>query len=174
MRWTAESVDELINWAVGLWNLLGVPALLACVVIIGLRRGGDRSWADRRHVVRLLGLMHYGFALWSLTVVVAEVWAYRTMGVFPSNPATGLHGSLLTIALDVPIGLGLRRYWRIARWAAVVLAGLRLVIAGMVVWYIGKFGVVFDMYEWPRFAVARVLPLFMLVVLLLPGTARVF
>ena len=177
MSWTAESVDELINWAVGLWNLIGLPALLAGVVVValvGLRRGGDRSWADRRHLVRILGLIHYGFALWSLTVVVAEVWAYRTMGVFPTNPATGLHGSLLAITLDVPIGLGLRRYWRLARWAAILLAGLRMAIAGMVVWYIGKFGVVFDVYEWPRFAVARVLPLFMLGVLLLPGTARLF
>jgi hypothetical protein len=178
--WPPETLDDALVTAIAAWNLFGLPALLMAVAtgtLVAAKRAKIGSalgpaWSDRRRVVRQFGWIHIGLALWGLTTVVDELWTYRTMGIFPSNPVTGLFGSLLGILVDVPIGLGLLALRRWARWAAVVLAAVRVWIAWWVVSWIWKFGAALDPTEWPRTAVGRVLPVFLLFVLLLPGTAR--
>jgi hypothetical protein len=172
------TLDEALIAAVELWNLFGLPVLLVGVIVgtivVARRHGasGAPSWSDRRRVVRQIGLIHIGLALWGLTTVVDELGAYRTMGIFPSNPVTGLYGSVLGIMVDVPVGLGLLGLRRWARWAAVVLAAVRVGLAGLLTSWIWQFGASLDPTEWPRVAVARALPLFLLFVLLTPGAAR--
>jgi hypothetical protein len=180
MTWSPEAVDAALVQGVALWNVYALPAVLAAVAVVSLVRGrgggvGDaRPWADPRRVVRRVGLMHYGLALWSLTTVASELWAARAMGVLPSNPVTGLFGSTLALLIDAPLGAGLRGFWRGARWGAVVVAAFRTVVAAWVTAFSRQFGAVVDLDEWPRYAVARALPPFLLFVLLLPSTARAF
>jgi hypothetical protein len=180
VTWPPETLDDALALSVSAWNLIGVPTMLLAVLVGTLvasqRRAGKPDPAparsDRRRVVRLIGLCHVGLALWCLTTVTGELWAYRTMGIFPSNPVTGLPGSLVAMAVDVPVGVGLCFLWRWARWGAVVLAAIRVAFAVIAIRYVWVHGAVVDWAEWPRFVVARAMPFFFLVVLLLPGTAQ--
>lgn len=172
MTWSPEAVGEAWVRAVALWNVAGLPALLIAAAAATLtRRRAD--WADRRRVVRQLGLMHYGLAAWSLTTVVDEFWASRAQG-FAGTNVVAVVPALVSVLVDPPLGFGLRRFRRAARWAAVAFGTLRWTL---VVWLtaIGRqFGASLDWTEWPRLAAGRALPAFVLVALLLPATGRAF
>jgi hypothetical protein len=180
MTWPPETLDDVLALSVSAWNLLGLPTMLVAVLIgtVAASRypgsGPDQRLGrmSRRRVVRLIGMCHFGLACWGLTTVAGELWAYRTMGIFPSNPVTGLPGSLVAIAVDVPVGIGLWCLWRWARWGAVVLATIRVALAVIAMRYVWVHGAVVDLTEWPRFVVARAAPFLFLLVLLLPSTAR--
>jgi hypothetical protein len=164
----------VLTTLIAVWNLFGLPVLLEAVAIVATRRAGAGVQTDPAQVVRRVGLINYGLALWGLTTVVSELWAYRVMGIFPANPIEGFHGSLLMIAADVPIGFGLRRLWRGWRWAAIVLTLVRLglkILLNSLTW---PYGLQVDPTEWPRVVVSNVLPPVLVVVLLLPSTARAF
>jgi hypothetical protein len=176
MSWSTDDVNEAFNTALSAWNLYGLPLLLAAVAVGSWRaRKADPARDDRRLAVRRLGLAHYALALWGLTTIVAEVWEAHAsgQGIFPSNPVTGLYGSAVAVAVDVPVGFGLRRLWRVARWAALVPAAVRLAFGAWATSWIWRFGAPFEPSEWPLYA-TRVLPAFALALLLWPGTGRVF
>jgi hypothetical protein len=157
---------------VAAWNVFVLPVLLLAVAIARAR--AERAPGALRRVGRRLGLIHLGLAAWSLTRVVDELWAYRSMGIFPSNPLTGFAGSLLAIALDLPVGLGLRALRPWARRAALLLATFRLALTALVLFWTWSHGAVVDLTEWPRQALSVALPPFSLAALLWPGMKTIF
>ncbi len=66
--------DQAVPW----WNLGGLPVLMVGVAILTLRRG--RAAADRRGIVRRIGMIAYALAAWWLVRIVSEVWAARRKG----------------------------------------------------------------------------------------------
>lgn len=161
-------VGETFLNAVAAWNLYGLPALLLLTAAIGWRRGSPSR------TVRRLGLFHLGLAAWSATRALDESLAYRVMGIFPSNPITGLFGSLLAVACDLPVGIGLLRLSRRARWPAAALALFRMILAILVARWAWVHGAAVDPTEWPRHALTYLGPLVGLAVLTAPGTAGAF
>ena len=167
-----ETLDATWRWLVSAWNCLGLPALLAVCGILLLRREDRAAWADRRRSVRVIGLIHYGLALWSILAVGSALWAARAMEAVAAQVILGEVAPALPIAFDVPLGFGLRRLNRWARWAALPVWLLRTVFAAWLVSLAWRYGAVFDVTEWPSAFAARVMPLIVLAVLLLPGTGR--
>lgn len=167
-EWARERFVE----GVAAWNTFGLPPLLVALAVWRWRSEGSLG-ALARGAGRL-GLIHLGLAAWSLTRVVDELWAYRAMGILPSNPLTGLAGSLLAISLDLPLGLGL---WNLRRWSRrlglAVTVG-RVAIGAFVLRWTWNHGAVVDLTEWPRLALSYGLPLLGLVALAWPGMAGVF
>lgn len=168
---TEDVWATFVRW-VATWNVYGLPALLAVVAVFRWRSEG--SPGARTRAARRLGLIHVGLAAWSATRVVDELWAYRAMGIFPSNPVTGMAGSLLAMAVDLPLGLGLlgRRGW--SRWLALTLGMARLVLAGLILQWTWRHAAAVDLTEWPRLALSYGFPALSVVVPLWPGMAGVF
>jgi hypothetical protein len=181
MNLSPETVDVTLATIATVWNLYCLPALLVALSADLLIRGraylepgepSPRAWVIDRSVVQRIGMLHYLLSLWSLTTIASELWSARLMGGLPLSPA--LFSSILALAVDLPLGLGLRRFWRGARWSAVVVAALRSAVAAWVTSFQQQYGAALDLTEWPRLVVSRALPFFVLTVLLLPSTARVF
>jgi hypothetical protein len=175
MRVTPDEIESAWVSAVALWNTVGLPVVLAVPTASTLVKGarGASWWAERRRVIRNVGLMHFGLALWAVLGVLDEAWAAREQGVSHANPIVVMTAVIAT-AIDLPVGLGLRRFWRGARWGSIVFNLLRWTLAVWLTMVVGGFGATFDPTEWPRLAVGRVVPAFVLVALLLPRTGRAF
>ncbi len=167
-----ESLDSAWRWSVSAWNCLGLPLLLVAYSILLFRRSEPERWADRRRSVRLIGLIHYGLALWSITAVGSALWAARVMEAVAAQVVLSEVAPAIPIAIDLPLGFGLRRLNRWARWLALPVWLLRTVFAAWLVSLGWRYGAAFDVTEWPSAFAARVMPLIVLVVLLLPGTGR--
>jgi hypothetical protein len=176
MSWSADDISAWLNDALAFWNLYGLPLLLMLAAIAWFWRRDEADRDDRRVAIRRLGLSHYGLALWGLITIAAEVWEAHAsgQGIYPSNPVTGLYGSVIATLLDVPIGFGLRRLWRAARWAALAPAIVRVAFGVWATSWIWTYGATFDPADWPTFTAARLLPVFAMILLLWPGTGRVF
>lgn len=165
---STETLDALIR----LWNSVGLPLVLAVIVAAGVR--GRGVGADRRRTIAVLGLVHLALAAWSLKVVVAEGWLYRTVGGFASNPVTGFAGSALAMLIDVPTGLALGRVWRPVRWWAIVVNLVRTAFAAFMVRELWRFGGTVNLAEWPSYVANWGAPPLLLAILLLPATGRAF
>jgi hypothetical protein len=157
---------------VAVWNLFGLPALIATVLL--WRAVWGRGPATRALVVRRVGLTLLLLAAWSLVRVVEEAWRSRTMGILPSNPLTGLPGSVVMLACDLPAGLGLLFLRRWAGRLGVVVAAIRVLTGVAVVTWAVQFGATYDVSEWPAQTALRVVPLATLFTLLLPRTRALF
>ena len=167
-----EMLDSSLRSAVSAWNTIGLPLVLAVLGFVLLRYRERAIWADRRRSVRVIGLIHYGLAMWAITAVVSALWASRTMEAVAAQVIISEVVPTIPILFDLPLGFGLRRLSRWARWISLPVWGLRSVFAAWLVSLAWKYGPVFDPTEWPSAVAGRLLPLIVLVVLLLPGTAR--
>ena len=167
-----ETLDSAWRWLVSAWNCFGLPALLVVYSILALRRPEPVSWADRRHSVRFIGLIHYGLALWSITAVGSALWSARVMEAVAAQVVLSEVAPAIPIAFDLPLGFGLTHLNRWARWVSLPVWLLRTAFAawmGSLAW---RYGAAFDWTEWPSAFAGRVMPFIVLVVLLFPGTAR--
>jgi hypothetical protein len=183
MTWPGawESVDDAILTVVTAWNVFGLPALLAVVAVVSSWSWANaneqtlREFLGRAATIRKIGLVHYGLTLWAAVWLAGELRSSAEQGGLPANLLfTALPWVTLGALCDLAVGFGLRRLSRTARVAAVVLAlwrsGLDVLFA-VVGW---RHGATLDWTEWPRLAVSYALPPFLVVVLLLPGTAHAF
>lgn len=157
---------------VPVWNLFGLPALIATVLL--WRAVWGRGTATRALVVRRVALTLLVLAAWSLVRIVEEAWRSRTMGILPSNPLTGLPGSLVALACDLPVGVGLLFLRRWAGRLGAVFAAVRGLAGVAVVAWSVQFGATYDASEWPTQVALRVVPLVTLFTLLLPRTRKLF
>jgi len=163
----------LVAW----WNLYLLPALLALVVgaLLIHRRLRPASMAGRDGVraIRRIALIHFVLGLRSLIQLVQELQTVSTMGIFQSNPVSNL-ATVLGVLMNPLLGLGL---WRLRpgarRWAIVWYVLWSLMAAGMTYW-IWRYHAVVDPARWPDDLVDKALPWFLLLVMLLPQTRRLF
>lgn len=172
MMGSAEGLSEFWVGLVSFWNLYGLPTLLAILAGIHFARPSAEQ-GDRHRVVRRLGLIHIGLALWCVVSIVDEFWAAREQGYGMANMFVVVPAAVSTL-VDIPLAIGLLRRWRVARWVAVVFNLLGWTLAVWFTHLVSQAGASFDPSEWPRMAVARVLPGFIVFCLLLPATGRVF
>jgi hypothetical protein len=164
---SVDTVLEAWNQAVPIWNVVGLPALLVVVTVV---RG--RAGADRRGIVRRIGLIEYALALGWLIRIVSEVWAARSQGLAQANLPILIAG-LVSGLIHASLGFGLRRFWKSARW--LTIAWTLLTWALTILWTVLVTpSATFDPTEWPRFFLPLLLPAFVLWTLVLPATGRVF
>ena len=166
-----DDINQNLTLAIEGWNVFGLPALLAFLVFLSLKKHEE---GDRAKSVARLGQTHLALAFWSLTTIVSELWAYRAMGIFPTNPITGLFGSTILLVVDLLIGFGLLRRSKVARWAAIFWSLFRTALAVFVAVWFWQYAHRIDWTEWPRDLLYWGFPPFAIVVLLAPGTWRVF
>ena len=161
---------------VTLWNLYGLPLLLAVVAIgVVIRRhltSSNAAGLDGWRSVRLIGSIHYALALRSLCQLMQELLTLRAMGI-PESFA-----SLITCALSAAVnpllGLGLRhRPPRARRWAISWYAFLSFFAIMATLWLL-RYHVEIDPARWPDHLVGYGLPLLLLAVMLLPRIKRAF
>jgi hypothetical protein len=163
---------------VAAFDLYVLPPAVAAVVLYaivrGRRSGVHDPLRDRERAVRWVGLLNYGLALRALLMVVPEVVDYARFGAFPSFPVVNVFWPLAMAVAHAVVGLGVRRLRPWGRWSELALNAIAvgfLLLAAARIW---SFGESFDLAFWPELVAARVLPFFLLVVMLLPRTARVF
>jgi hypothetical protein len=112
-------------------------------------------------------------SLRAIVMLVPRLQAYLVLGEYGSIPFIDIGVPILAVIANVPIGLGVRRLRSWGRWGEVawngVVAALVLLLS-VLLWHYGEAVYASD---WPDIAVAKVLPGFLLVLMFLPGTARV-
>lgn len=181
------SVDVLE--LIAAFHLYVLPPIVAAVVLGALLRGrrapegatesGDddlamrRARFDRERTVRRIGLLNYGLALRSLIAVVPEFQTYATAGSFGSLAPLSVGVPLVVAAVSLPLGVGLRRLSPRARRAEAVWSALVSALTLLVTIWMWHYGAAVDLAEWPDLAVSKLLPPFLLLVMLLPGTRAV-
>ena len=162
----------LVAW----WNLYGLPVVLvvaASAVALRRRSGPPRSlWQDRSRSIRRIGLIHAALALHSLISLVQELLTLRTMGIPGSH--IGLVGSTISTLVNPALAWGLLRWNQAARRFAIGWYVILSVIAAVVVAWMYRYGVDVDPATWPVQLVSKIMPFFLLFVMLLPHTKRLF
>jgi len=163
----------LVAW----WNLYLLPALLALVigaVVIRRRlRPDGLGVQDGVRTIKRIGLIHFVLGLRALIVLVQELQAFRTMGIFQSNPISNL-AAVLGVLINPLLGIGLRRLNPGARrWAIAWYVLWSLMAAGTTYW-IWHYHALVNPADWPDHLVGKALPWFLLFVMLLPQTRRLF
>jgi hypothetical protein len=161
------------------WNLYGLPVLLtasAVVTVVLARRNplvAPTGGLGRLQTVRRIGLIHYGLALRALIQLVQELLALRVMGIPQSFPVVGLIAPA-AVLVNALLGLALRRRrprgWL---WAFAWYALLSLIAISVTVW-MWRYNAAVDAADWPDHLVSKGMPLYLLVVMLLPRTRCVF
>jgi hypothetical protein len=161
---------------VTLWNFYGLPALLVGVVIGVVFRRRSRSRADAildsLRTVSLVGLIHYGLTARALIQLFQELLTLREMGI-PESFFSLISWALASLVNPL-LGRGLRRRRPRARQCALLWYGLLSFIAIAVVLWRRRYHVAIDPARWPDYLVGSGLPVFLLVVMLLPRIKRVF
>jgi hypothetical protein len=168
----------LVAW----WNLYGLPALLVVVtvvvVVLGRRHARSakvaRPVVDGTLAVRRIGLIHYGLALRALILLVQELLTMRTMGIPESFVV--LITSTIQAVVNPLLGLGLRGRpprTRTRRWA-IAWYTLSSLFAFIQTYWLGRYSPGVDPARWPDDLLWLGLPVFLLVVMLLPRTGRAF
>jgi hypothetical protein len=162
----------LVAW----WNLYGLPVVLVVVavaVVLGRRSGPTTSlWRDRSRSIRRIGLIHGVLALHSMVSLVQELLTARTMGIPGSHVA--FVGSTISALVNPALALGLLRWRQIARRCAIGWYAILSLIAILVVAWMYRYGVDVDPATWPVQLVSKIMPFFLLLVMLLPPTKRLF
>lgn len=163
----------LADW----WNLYVLPALLVLVtlalVIIRRVRPGSRSKLDSVRTIRRIGLIHVVLGLRALLHLVQEMQTLRTMGIFQSNPVSNLI-TAIAVFVNPILAYGLWRLRPGARIGAIVWYLLLSVIAAGVTYWIWHYRVPVQPADWPDHVVGKVMPWFLLFVMLRPQTRRAF
>jgi hypothetical protein len=169
---TEWDVVTLIAW----WNLYALPVLLvvAAIAILVRRRAGARpnSSNDFARSIRRIGLIHCVLALHSLISLAQELMTIRIMGIPGSH--VGLVGSTITTLVNPALALGLLRWRQTARRFAIGWYVFLSVIAVVIVHWMYRYGVDVDPATWPVQLTSKVMPFFLLLVMLLPRTKRLF
>lgn len=171
------------------FNLFILPPLVAVVVFGGIFRGrratedpsvspGEAEATraerlDRERTVRWIGLLNYGLALRAIVAVIPEFQTYFATGSFWSFAVTAVGVPMIVGVVNVIIALGLRRLHAWARWMEVVWNLLTLAVMLPLTAWRWRYGAVVEPSEWPEIVVWNVLPIFLVVVMVLPGTDRV-
>jgi hypothetical protein len=172
---------EVADWdfitVVAWWNLYLLPALLAVVVgaiVIRRRlRQANIAGLDGVRTIRRIGLIHFVLGLRALIYLAQELQTLGSMGILQSNPVSNLIAALGALVNPL-LGLGL---WRLRpgarRWAIVWYVLWSLMAAGVTYW-IWRYHALVEPADWPDHLVGKALPWFLLFVMLLPQTRRVF
>jgi hypothetical protein len=162
----------LVAW----WNLYALPALLVVIAItIAVRhRSGPTMtrWQDRSRSIRRIGLIHCALALHALISLVQELLTIRTMGIPASH--VGLVGSSISTIVNPVLAFGLLRQRRAARRLAIGWYVVLSLIAVRVVTWLWHYGADVDPATWPVELVSKVMPFFLLLVMLMPRTKQLF
>ena len=176
----------LIAW----WNLYGLPALLIVVALVVAIRQCNRPVAgskqepsddSRAHpsrwrlkAIRTIALIHLGLAVRAGIGLAQELLTLRAQGIPQSFPVTGIVIPAVAVMANLAIGHGLWRLRSWGRWAAIVWDALVAIITALVTVWQWKYRATVRLDQWPDYLVADVLPWFLLVVMLLPGTGSLF
>jgi hypothetical protein len=166
----------LAEWfaAFNIWVVPTVVAAVVAYVVLRTRRAAVRDpLRDRERAVRWIGLLNFGLALRAALRLVPEIDAFVRYGGFSSFPISNVFWPVLAIPFHTAVGFGLRRLRTSARWGEVALNLFVIAFILLAAWF-WSFGATFDGADWPETAVAYVLPFFLVFVMLLPGTGRVF
>ena len=172
LAWSGLEVADLVAW----FNLYVLPVAVFAVVAAALWRGRRApvdARLDRVRTVRLLGLCHFGLALRALLMTVPEWFVYREAGAFASLMIVNVAWPLTVALACAAIALGLFRLRPWARWVAVAVDGFLSLVGLLVVGWQLAYGAAVYAWDWPEVAAGRILPIFALIVLLTPATARV-
>jgi hypothetical protein len=169
---TEWDIVTLVAW----WNLYGLPVLLLVVVIaIAVRRRSGSTttrWQYRSRSIRRIGLIHCALALHALIALAQELLTVRTMGIPGSH--VSLVGSLIGTIVNPVLAFGLLRQSQATRRLAIGWYVVLALIAVWVVAWLWHYGVYVDPATWPVQLVSKVMPFFLLLVMLLPQTKRLF
>jgi len=173
--------DEGAQWdfitLVAWWNLYLLPALLALVIgalLIHRRlRPAGITGLDGVRTIRRIALVHFVLGLRSLIHLSQELQTLGTMGIFQSNPVSNLI-TVLGVVINPLLGIGLRRLRpRARRWAIAWYVLGSLTAAGVTYW-IWRYHALVEPADWPDHLIGKALPWFLLIVMFLPQTRRVF
>ena len=169
---TEWDVVTLVAW----WNLYALPVLLvvAAIAFLVRRRSGARlnSSNDFARSIRRIGLIHCVLALHSLISLAQELLTIRIMGIPGSH--VGLVGSTISTLVNPALALGLLGWRQTARRFAIGWYVFLSVIAVVVVHWMYRYGVDVDPATWPVQLTSKVMPFFLLLVMLLPRTKSLF
>jgi hypothetical protein len=169
---TGWDIVTLVAW----WNLYALPVLLvvAAIALLVRRRAGAASkfWEEYAQSVRRIGLIHCVLALHALISFVQEVLTIRIMGIPGSH--VGLVSSTLSTLVNPALAFGLLRWRQTARRFAIGWYVFQSLIAVVVVHWMYRYGVDVDPATWPVHLTSKVMPFFLLLVMRLPRTKRLF
>jgi hypothetical protein len=105
--------------------------------------------------------------------LVQELLTLNAMGVLQSNPVSNLI-TATGVLVNPLLGFGLWNVRVRARRFAIVWHALSSSLAVGVTYWMWRYSAAIDLAEWPDYVVAKVMPLFLLFVMLLPRTRRLF
>jgi hypothetical protein len=165
----------VLSW----WNLFVLPALLlvaGVVILVGNRRFKRSSiidlGRDGRRLVTIAALIHLGITIQAVVRLVQELLTMREMGV--SESFANLIGQTISVVVNPLLALGLWLGRRAARWTAIGWYVLLSVVGVIVTVWRWRFQAAVDLTWWPDYFAGKLMPLFLLVVMLLPRVKRVF
>jgi hypothetical protein len=172
--------EVAIEWDIGAlvecWNLYGLPVLLASVAIVVVIRAWSRPAMtpsrDSSQIVFRIWLIHFALAIQALIFLIQALLTMRTMGIPESfvSPVAGLIDTVVNPVLAV----GLLRRSSLTRRLAIAWYTIRSLLGILIIAWRWYYQVPFDLATWPELAVSRIMPLFLLTVMLLPRIKRVF
>lgn len=172
--------DNAIEWdfrtLIDGWILYGLPVLLVVVAIGSVIRARSRAQSsasvESKRTVRRIGLIHGALAVQALIFLVQELLTMRTMGI-PESHISLVVGVITTVVNPV-LAVGLLCLSSIVRRLALAWYTLLSVIAVMAMLWLYYYRVPIDPVRWPEQMASKVMPIFLLVVMLLPRIRRVF
>jgi hypothetical protein len=175
--------QERVEWdfltLITAWNLYALPALLLVtgifIFVKNRRRQSTNPAAiglDGPRVVCMIALIHLGLGLHGAIRLAQELLTMRVMGVTESF--ANFIVEMVTAIVNPLIAAGLWRPRPAARYWAIVWYVFLSAIAVLVVHWYWRYQVPVEARLWPNHLVARVMPLFLLVVMFLPRVKQVF
>ena len=172
--------EVAIEWDIGTlvecWNVYGLPVLLALVAIALVIRARSRpattTSRECSQIVFRIWLIHFALAIQALIFLIQALLTMRTMGIPESfvSPVAGLIDTVVNPVLAV----GLLRRSSLTRRLAIAWYTIRSLLGILIIAWRWYYQVPFDLATWPELAVSRVMPLFLLTLMLLPRIKRVF
>jgi hypothetical protein len=163
---------------VAFWNLCGLPFLLVVVAVVFvirvLSRPPARGRADDVATIRRIGLYHYVMGLRALIQLAQEILSLRTMGIFESNPITGLIFPAVSALVNPLLGLGLRRLRPRARRSAIVWYALSSFFAVGTTYWMWRYHAAASLIDWPDHVAGKGTPLVLLFIMTLPNIRQNF
>ena len=172
--------EDAIGWdfltVIDGWILFGLPILLVVAAAAVLSRGRfDAHPSVSRvslRVTRRIGLIHFALAAQALIFLVQELLTMRTMGI-PESHISLVIGSVTTV-MNTALAIGVLRLSPMARRLALFWYALLSLISLLAMAWLYYYRVGIDPMKWPEQAASKILPLFLLAVMLLPRVKRVF
>jgi hypothetical protein len=161
------------------WNLYALPVLLLGTgVFIFVKNRAlpalnpDVVDLDGRRLVSILALIHLSVSLHGAIRLVQELLTMRVMGVTESF--ANFIVELVSVIVNPLLAIGFWRAGRVARYGAIAWYVFLSVIAVLVARWYWRYHVPVEARTWPNHLAARVMPLFLLVVMFVPRVKQVF